>query len=148
MNNTPITAQQRLANSRQAIIRQMGLEAPEDDGFMDGSPTGSATYAEENSIDTSAGTWSLMKQVAGAWWHGHPARLAVDFAKPVFQTFAEQQPMRLLGISAGIGAAAVVLRPWRLISVTGLLLAALKSSEINGAVHSMLSPRRKRHPYP
>jgi len=143
MNNQHLTAQQRLASSRQAIVRQMGIESPDDDGFADGP----AAEADENSIDTSAGTWALTKQVAGAWWRSHPARLAVDFAKPALQTYAAQQPLRLLGISAGIGAAAVVLRPWRLISVTGLLLAALKSSEISGAVQSMLSPGRKRNRY-
>lgn len=115
--NPHLTAQQRLANSRQAIVRQMGLEVPEDDGI---APGAGATGADGHNIDTSAGTWTLAKQVASAWWHGHPARLAVDFAGPVFQTYAEQRPLRLLGISAGIGAAAVVLRPWRLISVTGL----------------------------
>jgi hypothetical protein len=142
MNREHLTAQQRLANSRQAIVRQMGVESPQD-----GDPTDdTAAYADE-SIDTSAGTWTLTKQVAGAWWRGHPARLAVDFAKPVFQTYAQEQPLKLLGISAGIGAAAVVLRPWRLISVTGLLLAALKSSEISGAVHSMLSRDSTRTPY-
>lgn len=142
MSDRHLTAQQRLANSRQAIVRQMGLEGPEDDGF---SIDATAAGAEGQTIDTSAGTWTLAKQVASAWWHGHPARLAVDVAKPVLQTYAEQQPLRLLGISAGIGAAAVVLRPWRLISVTGLLLAALKSSEISGAVQSMLLPGRKRN---
>lgn len=144
MNNQHLTAQQRLANSRQAIIRQMGLEAPEDGGF---ATDAGAAGTDGQDIDTSAGTWTLAKQVASAWWRGHPARLAVDFAGPVLQTYAEQRPLRLLGISAGIGAAAVVLRPWRLISVTGLLLAALKSSEITGAVHSMLSPVRKRNPH-
>lgn len=144
MNNQHLTAQQRLANSRQAIIRHMGLEAPEDGGF---APDAGAAGEDGKNIDTSAGTWTLAKQVASTWWHGHPARLAVDIAKPALQTYAEHQPLRLLGISAGIGAAAVVLRPWRLISVTGLLLAALKSSEISGAVQSMLSPGRKRSPY-
>ena len=145
MNDEHLTAQQRLANSRQAIIRQMGLEAPEDDDF---APGAGAADADGQNIDTSAGTWTLAKQVTSAWWHGHPVRLAVDFAKPVLQTYAEHRPLRLLGISAGIGAAAVVLRPWRLISVTGLLVAALKSSEISGAVQSMLSPDRKRNRYP
>lgn len=142
MNSEHLTAQQRLANSRQAIVRQMGKESPQQ--HLTDDP---ATYTDESSIDTSAGTWALTKQVAGAWWRGHPARLAVDFAKPVFQTYAQENPLKLLGISAGIGAAAVVLRPWRLISVTGLLLAALKSSEISGAVHSMLSHSNSSTPY-
>jgi hypothetical protein len=138
-----LTPQQRLANSRQAIVRHMGhTPAPEEDGF-DEAP------AEEGDhpIDTSTGTWNLAKQVGRAWWRGHPAHLALDFAKPVLQIYAEKNPLQLLGISAGIGAVAVVLRPWRLISVTGLVLAALKSPEISNVARSLLSPKEKRDRY-
>ena len=65
--------------------------------------------------------------------------MAVEFAQPVVARYAQENPLKLLGIAAGIGAAAVVLKPWRLISVGGLLLAALKSSELSGALLSMLS---------
>jgi len=37
------------------------------------------------------------------------------------------------------GAAAVAFKPWRLVSLGGVLLAALKSSEISGTLLSMLS---------
>lgn len=133
-----LTPQQRLANSRSAIVRHLGHTPAAEEDF-DELP------AEEGDspIDTSAGTWNLAKQVGRAWWLGHPAHLAVDFATPMLQTYAQKNPLQLLGISAGIGAAAVVLRPWRLVSVTGLLLAALKSPEISNVARSLLSPGKK-----
>lgn len=143
-NHNPqlLSALQRLAISRQAIVRQMGHAEPEDslDGAGDADPS-----AEQ--IDTSAGTWTLAKQVAGAWWRGHPAHLALDIAEPMLQTYAEKKPMRLLGISAGIGVAVAILRPWRLISVTGLALAALKSAEVSSMVKSLLPSGQRNDRY-
>jgi hypothetical protein len=139
INPPGLTPQQRLANSRQAIVRHMGhTPAAEEEGF-DELPAEEGEFP----IDTSAGTWNLAKQVGRAWWRGHPAHLAVDLATPVLQTYAEKNPLQLLGISAGIGAAAVVLRPWRLMSFTGLLVAALKSPEIANVARSLLSPEKK-----
>lgn len=46
--------------------------------------------------------------------------------QPVVTGYAATNPMKTLGIAAGIGAAIVVLKPWRLITV-GSLLALLKA---------------------
>ncbi|MDO9114023.1 MAG: hypothetical protein Q7U63_09525 [Polaromonas sp.] len=132
-DNTMLSARQRLDNSRQAIVRQMGHD----------NATAVEHGGSENEIDASASTWSLVKQTATSWWHGHPASLALDFAKPRMQRFAQEQPLKLLAISAGMGAAAVLLRPWRLISLTGLVFAALKSSEVTGLASSLLASRTR-----
>jgi hypothetical protein len=63
----------------------------------------------------------------------------LGLAKPTLKRYAEEKPLQLLGIAAAAGAAAVVLRPWRLVSLGGVLLATLKSSELSGALASMLS---------
>ena len=129
-DNTALSPRERLDKSRQAIVRQMGHDHHATPVEQGGSDT---------EIDASASTWSLVKQTASSWWHGHPASLALDFAKPRMQRFAQEQPVKLLAISAGMGAAAVLLRPWRLISLTGLVLAALKSSEVTGLASSLLA---------
>ena len=129
-NTSPL---QRLTESRQAIVRHMNHNA------QDAATDASQRQAGDPEIDASLGTWGLIKQVASSWWHGHPAHAAIDFVKPMVQTYAEEKPMKLLGISAGLGIAVVVLRPWRLISLTGLLLAAVKSTEMSGVVRSLLA---------
>lgn len=128
-DNTALSPRERLDKSRQAIVRQMGHDhaTPVEQGGSD------------TEIDASASTWSLVKQTASSWWHGHPASLALDFARPRMQRFAQEQPLKLLAISAGMGAAAVLLRPWRLISLTGLVFAVLKSSEVTGLASSLLA---------
>jgi ElaB/YqjD/DUF883 family membrane-anchored ribosome-binding protein len=46
--------------------------------------------------------------------------------QPVVTGYAKTNPMKTLGIAAGIGAAIVVLKPWRLITI-GSLIAVLRS---------------------
>ena len=128
----PLSPIERLAISHQAIVRQMGHAA---------SPAAGDTAADDGAgdIDASSSTWALARQALGAWWRGHPAHLAVELATPVLKTYAEEKPLKLLGIAAGAGAAVVLLRPWRLMSLTGLVLAALKSSQMSGVFSSLLA---------
>ncbi len=46
--------------------------------------------------------------------------------QPVVASYAKTHPVRTLGIAAGVGAALVVLKPWRLITL-GSLLAVLRA---------------------
>lgn len=46
--------------------------------------------------------------------------------QPVVTGYAKTNPIKTLGIAAGIGVAIVVLKPWRLITI-GSLLAVLKA---------------------
>ena len=46
--------------------------------------------------------------------------------QPVVAGYAKSNPVKTLGIAAGLGAAMVVLKPWRLITL-GSLLAVLKA---------------------
>jgi hypothetical protein len=140
MTTAPLSAQERLAASRLAIVRDMNREDP------DAEAPGLDEYANEDisesGIDASSGSWDLVKQVACSWWQSHPANLALDVAKPMMQGYARDQPVKLLGIAAATGAALVVLRPWRLISLTGVALAMLKSTEVSGIVQSLIHGER------
>lgn len=148
MTSTSITAQQRLAASRQAIIRDMHRDDAEMDQPVDTDADGQSDISESG-IDASSGSWDLIKQVGQSWWQSHPAQLALDVAKPMMQTYAKEQPLKLLGIAAGTGIALVVLRPWRLISLTGVAIAMLKSTQLTGVVQSLILGSRepgRRHP--
>jgi hypothetical protein len=81
----------------------------------------------------------LLKRGLRTWWRQHPANFAVSVAQPLLGRYASQSPFRLLAISAGVGAALVVIKPWRLVSLGGIALAALKSSEFSGLLSSMLA---------
>ncbi|MDO8385617.1 MAG: hypothetical protein Q7T13_04345 [Polaromonas sp.] len=139
MTTANLSALERLAASRQAIVRDMKGEAPESDRTGDTDPS---EDIRESGIDASSGSWDLVKQVAASWWRSHPAHLALDVTKPMVQDFAREQPVKLLGIAAATGAALVLLRPWRLISLTGVALALFKSTEVSGIVQSLMRGER------
>lgn len=117
----------------------MNGEAPESDRT---GQTDASEDIRESGIDASSGSWDLFKQVAASWWRSHPAHLALDVTKPLVQDFAREQPVKLLGIAAATGAALVLLRPWRLISLTGVALALFKSTEVSGIVQSLMRGER------
>lgn len=132
---TEPTPQERLAASRKALIRHMRGDGrtPEDHDDFEG---------DEPFHAASSGAWETVRHAMRAFWRNHPVGVAIDLARPVIGKYAEEQPFKLLGISASIGAAAVLLRPWRLVSLGAVLVAALKSSELSNMLFSMLATAR------
>ena len=136
------TSQARLRASRMALSRQMASN-----GDSEFSSEGSlhAAHRSEGLPSNAAQNpiLSLLAQGFQAWWKHHPSKTAVDIGRNYLDDFAAKKPLVLLGIAAGAGAAAVVLKPWRLISLTGLAFAALKSTNLTGSLLSLLTNDKK-----
>lgn len=164
MSATPLTPpvkaltlspQERLALSRQALVRHMDSDTKRGRASSKRAvkASGDDDYADdlrEHHSDFS-GPWNLIRLALGSWWRQHPASIATDIATPLLQRYAQDKPLQLIGIAAGVGAAAVLIKPWRLISIGSVLWGSLKSSDLTGVVASMLSSsltgktRRKHH---
>ena len=134
--DTPLA---RLVASRKALVRQMARAA----GRPDTDLSNSTDELDKATVDTHlntelSGTWQILVQAVRAWWQHHPAHLAVDIGRPFLNKFAQDKPMQLLGIAAGVGAAVVLIKPWRLVSITGLAVAAFKSTNLSSTLLSML----------
>jgi hypothetical protein len=74
-----------------------------------------------------------------SWWRYHPAHMAVDLATPALSSYARRKPVQFLGIAAAAGAVFLLARPWKLISVTGVVVALLKSPQVAGLIMSAMS---------
>ena len=86
------------------------------------------------------GAWfEQARDALESWWRYHPAHVALDVARPALAAYARRKPGQYVGIAAAAGAALLLLRPWRLVSVTGVLFALLKSPQLAGLVLSALS---------
>jgi hypothetical protein len=99
-----------------------------------------AAQEEEAAGFFSRNPW--LAGVSGAartWWRHHPAQMAVEMATPALRSYMRRRPFQVLALSAGVGALIVVTRPWRLISLTTLVVAVVKSSQLSGVVMSALS---------
>ena len=140
-------ASQRLAQTRQALLRHMAQdrsagrvrEAPAEPRGP--APHEAATEGFDPLDHEGPGLWQDLRQAAGAWWQAQPARLALEVAEPLFVRYTQAHPVRVLAVAAAAGAAFVLLRPWRLISITGLLVAALKSTQLSALAAAVLRPR-------
>ena len=89
--------------------------------------------------DPGEGWFGHIKRAVRTWWRHHPAHMGVELATPMLSAYARRKPMQFLGISALVGAALVVARPWRVISATGIVVALLKSSQLSGLLMSAMS---------
>lgn len=155
------TPQERLANSRKALVRFMTRNLPASRSIPLNADASSLGNSSVNNADFSAshfdpesarnnseenahrndknGALSLAQHALRAWWQHHPANLVVDIVRPVLSQYAEKKPVRLLAIAAGIGAVLVLLKPWRMVTPSGFLLGTLKSSGLSNMLLSLFS---------
>lgn len=149
---TAENAKRRLESSRRALLQNM-MGNQTDSGRRPDRPDEAnsetaGAYASSAEAAAAAGAasegvkglWRTLRRTAKAWWRSHPAHLAVEVGEPLLDKYAAANPLKLLAISAAIGGAVVLAKPWRLISVTGLLIAALRSTQVSGLLASLLSP--------
>jgi hypothetical protein len=136
-------AADKLARNRQAILayvaRSQRRHDPREEpaggaGFAEGEP-----FPEEQAYGEGGGWFGPLRRAAGGWWRYHPAHMAVDLASPLMRSYARRKPWQLLGIAAAAGVALTLARPWRLISLTTLAVALLKSSQLSSLVMAAMS---------
>jgi hypothetical protein len=145
-------AADKLARTRLAIIAHLQRQerhherrdneeydeayAQQHGGRDDGQRAWSGTRARGRG---ASGWFGRIKHALGAWWRHHPAHMGVELATPVLADYAARKPAQYLAIAAALGAVVVVVRPWRLISVTGLVVALVKSSQLSSLVLSAMA---------
>lgn len=146
-------ASDKLDRSRRAILEYMARKQRRHDPREEAAGTPFEAYGdyEDEPPPPSGGGWfGHLSHVVRTWWRYHPAHMAVDLAAPLMHEYARRKPVQLLGISLAAGAALTFARPWRLISLTTLLVAVLKSSQLSQLVVAAMSAAdyRKDHNRP
>jgi hypothetical protein len=128
-------ASDKLARSRQAILEHVARRQRHHDPREETAQGFAAMDADDDlgmepPVDGS-GWFGHFSHAVRTWWRYHPAHMAVDLASPMLRSYARRKPLQLLGISLAAGAALTFARPWKLISLTTLLVAVLKSSQLS-----------------
>ncbi len=129
---------QRLARTRLAILAY--LQAGQRDA-AGSQAQGHGSPAD----DEQASPWRGARDAGHRYWQAHPVRLAAGLVAPWLARWGQRHPLVYLALAAGIGAALVAARPWKLVSLTGLLVAALKSSNLASLALTALAATRE-HP--
>jgi len=138
IDGAELTAQERLAISRRALLEQWHgseEETAEHPDLASRRPRRAAS-------SLVSATWlPVARSVAQRWWRDHPANAAAHLALPVLERVAREQPLKLVAGAAVVGALVVLVKPWRLLSVTALGAALFKTSDIAGVVTTLMQRR-------
>ncbi len=95
----------------------------------------SAPRGKVDSID-----WmGLMKAGVATWWRGHPLHLGAVVLQPVISGYVRRKPVATLSVAAAAGALLVVIRPWRIASVTALGMSLVRSSNLSVMAASLVA---------
>ncbi len=132
-----LTPQQRLAVSRRALLDEL-------QGGAHRVPYQGGPHPRRL-LDHFA--WSAVaRKVAQRWWRRHPANAVGQIVRPLLERYAREQPTKLMALAATVGALAALVRPWRLLSLTAVVAALLKTSDVADVVTTLMqktsSPRK------
>jgi hypothetical protein len=137
-------ASEKLARSRRAIVEHIARRQRKHDpreeppGGVD-DPYASFAPEDDEPYEGGGGWFGRFRHAVRTWWRYHPAHMAVELTTPLMRSYARRKPMQLLAISAAAGAALTFTRPWRLISLTTLIVAVLKSSQLSHLLMAAMS---------
>jgi Flp pilus assembly protein TadB len=138
-------ASERLAQTRRAIIEQVERRERKHDPRERRAERqreraeARAKRGDDDSPRDIRGWFDTARHALTSWWRHHPAHMGLEIATPVLSAYAERKPLQYLGIAAAVGAVVMVTRPWRLLSITGVVMALVKSSQLSGVLMSALS---------
>ncbi len=129
---------EKLAASRRAIVEYIQRRERRRDGGEEQAAADEGDQGDE-SQPRERGWLGGLTHAARTWWRHHPAHMALEVATPLLASYTREKPVQVLGIAAAAGAALVILRPWRLLSLTTVLLAVVKSSQLSGVLMSAMA---------
>ena len=89
-------------------------------------PRSANTKNNVNVIDWTG----LVKAGVATWWRNHPLHVGAVVLEPVVADYVRRKPVTTLAVAAAAGAALVLIRPWRIASVTALGMSLMRSSNL------------------
>jgi hypothetical protein len=152
IDNSSLTPQQRLAVSRRALFGHLDRAIEHDESLHAHENTEANTNrTTQRKQGILAGLpWLAVAQSFGErWWRRHPANAVSQLARPMLQRYARKQPVKLVAMAAGTGALLVVIKPWRLLSVTAIVASVLKTSDVADMVTTLMhnNTMNRKDPY-
>ena len=137
-NGTP-----NLTQTRRELLNYLAQAEPRESKFSDHRQPRGTAHANPASGSSGFEWSSLIAAGLSSWWHDHPARAGASLLKSATQEYARKKPLQVVTIAAIAGAAVVLLKPWRLVSATALMLSLFRSSNFTGMATSVLETAAK-----
>lgn len=134
--HTVTSKQPDIEHTRRELLNFLARQKANGSAQLDDGPTQRKLGPES----TPGFSWSsLLEAGLSSWWRDHPARAGVLLLKSATEDYARRKPMQVVTVAAVAGAAVVLLKPWRLMSVTALMLTLFRSSNFTGMATSVLA---------
>jgi hypothetical protein len=132
---------ERLERSRLAILEHVHRkETRRQRAYRDEEPSFKERVHDAKAASGGRAGWiDAFRDALHGWWRYHPANTALQIARPMLASYAHRKPAAYVGAAAVAGAVLLFMRPWKLISVTGIVVALLKSPQVAGMIMSALS---------
>lgn len=139
-HSSAANTQPDIEHTRSALLSFLAQDKVPDLSAAAGSASVRRQPGRNAEFEKSAGLdWSsLLKAALASWWHDHPARAGAHLLRSTTEDYARRRPLQVVTIAAVAGAAVVLLKPWRLVSVTALMLSLVRSSNFTGMATSVL----------
>ena len=140
-NDAPLINGSGVDKTRLELIRFLSAQRddklpPHDRRAQSGE---SSRSVQGNDTDDSGFNWSrLVAAGLSSWWRDHPMRAGVVLCRSAVEDIARRKPLQVAAVAAVAGAAVVLLKPWRLLSASTVMLTLLRSSNFTGAAASMI----------
>jgi len=150
----PNNSKLRLEQTRQAIVAHIQEKKERHTTVRDRlrkafTPNRSGHHGTPMDVETKL-LWrqrlSRLTDAVRDYWQDHPLHLALELAGPGLSGYAQRRPVSFLAISAAAGALIVLARPWRRLTVAGLVIATLRSQRISGVLRSAVYGDPRIHP--
>ena len=142
----PLTPEQRLAQSRLALLD--ALIPPPPPQRSRGTGSGQGMAARSASVLRKLPWLDMGRNMARRWWQRHPLHAAGQLAHPLLQGYASRHPAKLVAGAAAAGSVLALTRPWRLLSGTALLALLLRTSDVADLITTLAMSRPEPEPPP
>jgi hypothetical protein len=135
-------AQATLEQTRQELVNFLSKKNRSDTAAR-GSGATSSDRARDSSnpapeIEPDFSWTSFVETGLSSWWHEHPARAGALLLRTAVEETARRKPLPTVAVAAVVGAAVVLIKPWRLVSTTAVMLTVFRSSNFTSVVTSLV----------
>jgi hypothetical protein len=137
-------AKARLAASRAALVAVM--TPPRTTRAAAASPSALSSSSDAAHDEPAPSSVSqrvqqrLRQGVAGRWWRRSHMSTVTELATPFLQHYAARHPAKLMAYAAGTGSLLVILKPWRLLSLSMVIGLMVRSTDIAGMLSDFVVP--------
>lgn len=139
-----ISDQPKIEDTRRELLNFLARQSKQEEQVLSAAEEHKDSRQKATGSTPDGFSWlPLVEAGLSSWWHDHPARAGAMLVRSATEDYARQKPLQVVTAAAIAGAAIVLFKPWRLMSVSALVLTLFRSSNFTGIATSVLDSAAK-----